>query len=246
MFALRSTLNPSIRLSTSFTYRPLTRSIPINHSRKLYRDKSTMSYSNADTGDKPANPANIKSKDDLPTGDKVKQLVEFVDANKFGMLTTRIESSGQLVSRCMALGAKESGGIDLVFFTNTESGKTDDIASDPAANVAFLDASGQWASISGTANISTDRDLITKHYTPAIKAWLGDLEDGVHDGGPNDPRVGAIEIKAKSITYSVFQKGLIGRTIEYAKGAATGEVPGFNKIRELTETELSDWRKNSS
>jgi hypothetical protein len=65
-----------------------------------------MSFSNADTGDKPANPAAIKSNDDIPLKDKIQQLTSFVDGNKFAMLTTRIASSGQLVSRCMALGGK--------------------------------------------------------------------------------------------------------------------------------------------
>ena len=45
------------------------------------------------------------------------------------MMTTRDASSGKLVSRCMAVAAKESGGIDLLFHTNTESHKTDEIAS---------------------------------------------------------------------------------------------------------------------
>ncbi|MCJ1446441.1 MAG: hypothetical protein MMC23_006946 [Stictis urceolatum] len=202
-----------------------------------------MSYSNADTGDKPANPAAIKSNDDIPIGDKVLQLSEFMDKCKFAMMTTRVGSTGQLVSRCMALSAKETGGIDPLFFTNTESGKTDDVASDPSINISFLDVSGQWASISGVAEISTDRALISKHYTPALKAWLGDLGDGTHDGGPNDPRVGAINVKAKTITYSVYEKGIFGRAVEYAKGAATGEVPGYNKIREITESEIEAWRK---
>jgi general stress protein 26 len=65
---------------------------------------------------------------------------------------------------------QESGGIDLIFHTNTESGKTDDISSDNAINVTFLNGTGEWASISGKASIITDRVTVKKYYSPALKA----------------------------------------------------------------------------
>lgn len=67
-----------------------------------------MSFSNTDTGSKPADPykeTNI-STPDLKT--KVEDLVAFIKASKFGMMTTRIESSGLLTSRAMALAATVS------------------------------------------------------------------------------------------------------------------------------------------
>jgi general stress protein 26 len=137
---------------------------------------------------------------------------------------------------------QESGGIDILFFTNTESGKTDDLEADPAINIAFLDSSGQWASVSGTASVDTDRAIIKQHYTQQLKTWMGDLGDGKHDGGPEDPRIGAIRVKSKSITYSLFNRNMVGRTVEIAKGAITGETPGFNYIREFDEAELEQWR----
>jgi hypothetical protein len=53
------------------------------------------------------------------------------------MMTTRQDQSGLLVSRCMALAAKESA-VDLLFHTNTETGKTDELLSDPHVNMAFI------------------------------------------------------------------------------------------------------------
>lgn len=55
---------------------------------------------------------------------------------------------------------------------------------------------GEWASISGEASIVTDRVAVRKWYNPLLKGWLGDLKDGVHDGGPEDPRIGIMNIKA--------------------------------------------------
>merc|ERR1711939_898601 len=70
---------------------------------------------------------------------------------------------------------QERRPIDLIFHTNTESGKTNDIDSDSHINISFLNSSGEWASVSGKASIVTDRDTVKKYYSPALKAWLGDL-----------------------------------------------------------------------
>ncbi|KAL8878666.1 MAG: hypothetical protein Q9192_008394 [Flavoplaca navasiana] len=203
-----------------------------------------MSFSNADTGDKPADPYKEVNKTEPGLKEKVEDLVNFIESCKFGMMTTRIESSGLLVSRCMALAAKEGGGIDLLFHTNTESGKTDDLKSDPKINIAFLNPTGEWASISGEADIVVDRDVVRKYYSPTLKAWLGDLEDGKHDGGPEDPRIGVIKVLAKTATYAIATKTMLGRGAEIVKGTVTGNAPNVNKLRELAEEELMEckWR----
>ena len=99
---------------------------------------------------------------------------------------------------------------------------------------------GEWASVSGTAVIITDRDVVRKYYSPALKAWLGDLGDGKHDGGPEDPRIGVIKVTAKTATYAITSSTFITRGLEIAKGMVTGESPKVNKLREITEEELKE------
>jgi hypothetical protein len=65
-----------------------------------------MSFSNANTGDKPADPYKETNLNDVSIKEKVEGLSEFVSSCKFGMMTTRDSLSGALVSRCMALVAK--------------------------------------------------------------------------------------------------------------------------------------------
>ncbi|RDW91914.1 hypothetical protein BP5796_01308 [Coleophoma crateriformis] len=203
------------------------------------------SFSNTDTGSKAADPYKEKNMDETSIKEKVDDLSEFVTACKFGMMTTRDGSTGALVSRCMALAAKESGGIDLIFHTNTESGKTDDLKSDPHVNISFLNSSGEWASISGTTSILTDRETVKKYYSPALKAWLGDLGDKKHDGGPEDPRIGIIRVETKTATYALVRKSAIARAAEMAQGVITGSAPAVNKLRELSEQEILTWRSSS-
>lgn len=113
-------------------------------------------------------------------------------------------------------------------------------------NMSFLDVvSGGWASISGTASILAGKDIVEKFYSPALRVWLGDLGDGVHDGGPTDPRIGVIKVEAKSAVHVLPRKGLIGRAVDAGKAIAKGEVPPINKIRELSTEELADCESSS-
>lgn len=224
------------------------------------------SFSNADTGSKTADPYKDANKDELSTEQKITGLTKFISSTKFGMMTTRDLASGRLVSRCMAVAAKvgrhffplahlqlltnspptiqENAGIDLLFFTNTESGKTDEIKFDSHTNISFLDSNGQWASVSGTSTIETDRALIKEHYSPSLKAWVGDLGDGTHDGSENDPRIGIIRVKADTATYSISNSTLLGYVVEVAKGAVTGQPANVAKLREVSESEISQWRSS--
>ncbi|KAK3175771.1 hypothetical protein K4F52_010011 [Lecanicillium sp. MT-2017a] len=201
-----------------------------------------MSFSNADTGNKPADTYTEKNKEDVDMRQKVEDLVNFITECKFGMMTTKSAETGRLVSRCMALAGTEHGGADLVFQTNTESGKTDDIASDPAANMSFLNSHGDWASISGRVATHTDRETIKKYYSAQLRAWVGDLGDGVHDGSVDDPRIGVIKLVPETATYALADKGGLRQTVEVAKSTVTGSVASVNRLRHISESEYTAWR----
>jgi len=104
-----------------------------------------MAQTFSNTSSKHADPFKEANLDrEVPLAQKIGDLSEFISNCKFGMMTTRdANKSGNLVSRCMALVAKasfspssketdilltrrqETGGVDLLFHTNSESGKTD-------------------------------------------------------------------------------------------------------------------------
>ncbi|KAH7080681.1 hypothetical protein FB567DRAFT_531490 [Paraphoma chrysanthemicola] len=199
-------------------------------------------FSNTDTGSKNADPYTQKNQDDASLKDKVEDLLKFIDNTKFCLLTTQVADSDLLASRAMALAAKEGNGFDLLFHTNTESGKTDDLKEHASVNIGFITNSGEWASISGHATIETDRAVVKKHYSPALKAWIGDLGDGKHDGGPEDPRIGIIRVKASTAQYAVSNRTQLGGFVELAKGVATGQSPSVNKLRQISESEIQQWK----
>ncbi|EAU39250.1 conserved hypothetical protein [Aspergillus terreus NIH2624] len=201
---------------------------------------------NTSTGNQSVDPYKSKSAEDPPLEQKIEDLVDFISETKYGMLTTKMSDSDLLTSRCMALAGKEHGGIDLIFHTNLFAGKTLDLSVHPQeTNMSFLDqVTGSWASISGTAHIIADQETVQKYYTPTLAAWLGDLGDGVHDGGPTDPRIGVIRLEAKLATYSLARRGMFGRAVETIKSAAKGDVAVVNSIRELSTEELAEWRRS--
>jgi len=67
-----------------------------------------MSFSNANTGSKDADPYTTKNAEDPSIETKIEDLSEFISNEKFGMMTTRDGQSGALVSRCMAIAGKVS------------------------------------------------------------------------------------------------------------------------------------------
>jgi hypothetical protein len=75
-----------------------------------------MSFSNTDTGNKTADPYKEKNIEHPSLKEKVEDLVAFIDKHKFCMMTTRVDQSGLLASRCMALAAKVRTSSVLVAF----------------------------------------------------------------------------------------------------------------------------------
>ena len=67
----------------------------------------------------------------------------------------------------------------IYFLTDVASHKDADIAANPHVNLAFADTSGQnYVSVSGTAEISNDREKIKELWGTPAKAWWDSPDDG--------------------------------------------------------------------
>lgn len=176
--------------------------------------------------------------DDVPTGKKLDDLYELIDGIEIAMLTTR-RPDGHLSSRAMQT-QKRTAGTDLWFVTNWFDGKMDEIALDPHVNVSYYkDRTRDWVSVSGTAIISKDRDLIAGLYKPDWKAWFPSEEGNPkRDGGPNDERIALILVEAHTVTYSKTDRPAPLVLFEIAKAMVTGSAPKVADVRTITEKEL--------
>ena len=97
------------------------------------------------------------------------------------------------------MGVAKRSGPDFLFLANANSQKFDDIEKNSRANVYFHDSSSQdWISVTGEAVTSSNDDpRIKEIWNRGVSAWFGDLGDGVHTGGPDDPRMKLIEVQAQ-------------------------------------------------
>lgn len=98
-------------------------------------------------------------------------------------------------------------GPDFLFLANANSAKFRDLASHPEAQIVFHNSSNQdWVCVTGTCTTSRNDDPRIKGvWSQGVKAWFGDLKDGVHTGGAEDPRMKLIEIKAKCEFFVLFR-----------------------------------------
>jgi general stress protein 26 len=173
----------------------------------------------------------------LSTDEKLKQLYELIDGIEVAMMTTK-RADGSLVSRPMQTQARRAG-TDLWFMTSLETGKIDEVEDEPQVNLGYYkDRTREYVSVSGRARVVRDRARIHELYQPDWKAWLGD-EGGERDGGPDDPRIGLIEVVADSAYYLKSNKPQLLQLFSVAKAITTGEPPNAGDAGELDRRELA-------
>ena len=178
---------------------------------------------------------------DAPLSKKLDELYGLIDDVEIAMLTTR-RPDGRLVSRPMAT-QKRQPGADLWFVTDVESDKIDELVSDPNVSLAYYNVKTyEWVSVSGTATVSTDREMIRELYKPDWKAWFG-AEGGARDGGPDDPRFALILVEASSVIYGKRNKPKPLVLFELVKGLVTGAEPDVADVRHVGKAELKRGRR---
>lgn len=146
------------------------------------------------------------------------------------------------VGRSMAVAKRT--GPDFLFLANKHASKFNDLDQNKEVQIAFQDLKTQdWISITGKA-ITTDNSdpRIKDVWSRAASAWFGDLGDGVHTGGPEDPRMTLIEIKANYVSYYKAEVGMLGYAKEVIAANITGGVANTGKLRELNAQDLEKAR----
>lgn len=178
-----------------------------------------------------------KRGESLPTEKKLEQLYELIDGIEVAMMTTRT-TDGTLVSRPMQTQARRAG-TDLWFMTSVDSGKVDDVIADPHVNLGYYkDGSREYVSVSGIAHVTQDKSRIHELYKADWKAWLGD-EGGERNGGPDDPRIALIEVKAESANYLRVTEPRVVTLFKLATSLVTGNPPNIGDVGQVRGDELA-------
>lgn len=180
--------------------------------------------------------------DETPKKEQIDEFYKMVDSLKVGLLATNRPGVGP-VARSMNVSRRD--GPDFIFLANNHSQKFEDLDNDKTALITFQNSSTQdWISITGEATkISNNDPRIKECYPKGGSAWFGDLGDGVHTGGPEDPRMTLIEIKAKYVAYWKSKVSSLGFLKETTQAAVTGQVADTGVLRHLTEEDLKAARE---
>jgi len=178
---------------------------------------------------------------ETPKDQQIREFFELVDGKKIGILNTYRNGVGP-VGRSMAVAKRT--GPDFLFLANKHSSKFEDLDKNKEVQITFQDSKTQdWVSVTGIATTTSNNDPRIKDvWSQGTRAWFGDLGDGKHTGGPEDPRMTLIEVKSKYISYYKTQVGTLGFVKEVVGAAVTGGVSNTGALRELNEQDLQQAR----
>ena len=147
------------------------------------------------------------------TGD-VKKLASLIKDIGIAMRTT-MESDGSLRSRPMATQKVEFDG-KLWFFTREHSGKVDEVNKAHRVNVSYADPGhNKYVSVSGTADLVTDREKIKELWQPLLKAWF--------PKGLDDPELSLLCVHVEKAEYWDSPANVVVKLVGFVKAVTTGK-----------------------
>lgn len=146
--------------------------------------------------------------------EEVSKLAALIKDVKIAMLTT-VDQDGTLHSRPMATQQAEFDG-DLWFFTDTRSGKVDEVRSEHQVNVSYANPDdNRYVSVSGLASAVRDQAKAKELWNPTLNAWFPE--------GLDDPNLGLLKVKVEKAEYWDTPSGKMVQAIGFVKALATGE-----------------------
>jgi general stress protein 26 len=168
---------------------------------------------------------------------ELQKFYNLADDIEIAMMTTR-RPDGHLRSRAMA-NQKRAEGADLWFVTADGTAKLRELAQDPHVNLSYFKPSSmEWISVSGTAEISRDREKIRELYAPDWKVWFAEEGDPRH-GTADDPRMVLIGVTVHAAEFLDVDKPRPVVLYELVKGWLTGSEPELGEMHALEEPRRS-------
>jgi general stress protein 26 len=143
----------------------------------------------------------------------VAKLNELIKDVRIAMLTTL--DGGHLRARPMATQQTEFDGT-LWFMTSTKTHKVDEVRADNRVNVSYSDPDDNtYVSVSGRADVVTDRAKIKELWNPIYKAWFPD--------GLDDPTICLLEVHVDQAEYWDSSSSTLVQIAGFVKALATGK-----------------------
>jgi general stress protein 26 len=155
--------------------------------------------------------------------ESIRKLNDLINDVKVAMLTTI--DWGILRSRPMQTQEFDFDG-DLWFFTSSETHKTEEIEKDRRVNVSYAAPdTNTYVSVTGTAEIVTDREKIEELWNPIYKAWFPDALE--------DPNLVLLKVAVEQAEYWDSPSSTLVQVAGFVKAMVTGERAGGGENKKI-------------
>lgn len=155
--------------------------------------------------------------------DKQEEFWDLIKDQSICMVVT--EDDGNLRSRPMAARVDREGKM-IRFLTRRTDAKVEELHHDRDVNISYADPDDQiYASVSGRAQVTTDRALIKELWDPFCDVWF--------QGSADDADVAVIEVKPVMAEYWKNDSGMIGTAYEFAKAYFSDTEPDIGENKKL-------------
>ena len=152
--------------------------------------------------------------------DERKPIEDVVKGGDVAMFTT-VDEAGRLTSRPLTVAEATRGSVVFLVDHTADWVRTSNFGASVNAAVSS-GGRNDWASLTGTARLGTDRTVIDRLWSPAAGAYFD---------GKDDPRIAALELSIDSGEYwSAPGGGPIGRLLSIVGAAANREVGSHGEV----------------
>lgn len=158
------------------------------------------------------------------TSDYVVRLNAMIDSIEIAMLTS-VGDDGTLHSRpMMVLDVQEDGTV--WFFASRTSCSTYESKEESPVNVSYVDAERSiFISISGTADVSDDREKMSQLWDPQLSAWF--------PKGLDDPDLRLVCVQIDRAEYWDVTQNALALLAGFARKAITGKSEGVGTHKRI-------------
>lgn len=156
----------------------------------------------------------------------LKHLGALIEKIGVGMLTTLDKSRSM---RCRPLAtARMDADPALWFLTSISSPKISEIDQSATVGLSYSDGDANFVSITGTTQLSRDRDVIAKLWTPLAKIWF--------PAGVDDPDITALKVLILRAEYWDRSGDKLKQLFDITKALVTGEEIALGSNEKLDVT----------
>lgn len=155
----------------------------------------------------------MKSESPSNPDQHIKKLGSLIKGIKFAMVTT-VDAKNSLHSCPLTTQQVDFEG-DLWFIVGRNSEVFANIQADSRANISYSSEKAVYVSVTGTAQVVDDHEMLENLWSPTFKIWF--------EKGIDDPNIGLIQISVDKAEYWEAPSFTATRLAPFAKALVTGD-----------------------